>query len=92
MADHLDVDPELLAGYARALNSGGDALNEVGANLPDSPDAGEMTADLTGLMSIFAENVGKLVTGVWGAGQAVSEAATDYENRETTNVDIFNAS
>ncbi|MQA11083.1 MAG: hypothetical protein GEU98_21505 [Pseudonocardiaceae bacterium] len=92
MSDHLDVDPELVAGYARTLNSGGDALNDVGANLPDSPDAGEMTADLTGLLSIFADNTGQLVKGVLGAGQAVSEAAGDYQNGENTNADTFNAS
>lgn len=92
MVRDLGVDPEIVAEYARTLNSGGDALNDIGANLPDSPDAGEMTADLTGLMSVFADNVGKLVTGVWGAGQAVSEAATDYRNDEDANVDMFNAS
>lgn len=78
----LSVDPALLESLASKLRASGTGLNDAGAAQPPSPDGGDMTADMTALMSIFAEATGQLAMGMAWTGDEVAAGRGEYTESE----------
>lgn len=89
MTDGFQADPGELASMASMLRDAGSALDSAGSGMPGTPDAGEVTADLTAVMSHLADSAGELVLAVSAAGDAVAQGGTDYAAMDSSGRQSF---
>lgn len=77
-----EVDTVALRGLASTLRGGRDSLEEAGASAPGLPDAGELTADVGRMLSVFAGEAGELSTGVAAVADGAEGCARDYTDTD----------
>jgi hypothetical protein len=87
-----EVDPGVLDGIASTLRNASSTLDSVGNSMPGTPDAGDGTAAITGIMARIVDNAGQLVIGAAAAGDAVAAANGAYkENDAAARDDLHRA-
>ncbi|MGH3519870.1 MAG: hypothetical protein ACRDQ7_21285 [Haloechinothrix sp.] len=78
-----------LDGIARILRNASSDLDSVGDSLPGTPDAGDGTPAITGIMARIVDNAGQLVIGAAAAGDAVAEVRETYDEDDAAARDSF---
>lgn len=77
-----EVDHGVLDGIASTLRNASSSLDSVGNSMPGTPDAGDATAAITGIMARIVDNAGQLVIGAAAAGDAVATANAAYQKND----------
>jgi hypothetical protein len=78
MSGEMHADPAALDAMANRLRQAGDMLDSVGSNAPGTPDAGDVTALMGGLVAHLSGSAGNLVLGLREASARVSESREAY--------------
>lgn len=79
-----ELDPGVLDGIARTFHNGSADVDALGNSVPGTPDAGDGTPAVTGILAHLVENASALVLGMAGAGDDVAEASKTYQAQDTT--------
>jgi hypothetical protein len=72
------ADAGAMDGIRRELHAGHRALENLGDSVPDGPDAGAATPELTEALAHLVAAAGQYSTGLALAGDAVHDAQRDY--------------
>ncbi|SFQ35372.1 hypothetical protein SAMN05421810_106250 [Amycolatopsis arida] len=81
MPDGYELNPSTLEQAASALRTAGTTLDGLGGD-PGTPDAGELSGDMAGLLARFLRGASELVIGVNAAGDQVAHARNVYLEQE----------
>ncbi len=79
-----DVDLGVLDGIARTFHQASEDVDALGSSVPGTPDAGDGTPAIAGILAHFVENTSSLVLGLAGAGDDITAAAQDYRSQDDT--------
>ncbi|MDQ4021818.1 MAG: hypothetical protein M3257_09385 [Actinomycetota bacterium] len=85
MTDQLQTDPAVMEGLASTLRHSATTMASVGGSVPDTPDAGEVSADMAVVLSQLVAATAELVSGVTAAGDALASGGAEYAESEQTN-------
>lgn len=77
-----EVDPHALESIANTFHNASTDLDALGKSVPGTPDAGDGTAAVTGILSHLVENASSLVLGMAGASDDVTEVNKTYEEQD----------
>lgn len=80
MADHLDVDPEVLHSIATSIDDA--SIRVDGASLPGSVDGGIASADIALLLSALSQDLGTIAGGMDAMARGVLESRRLYLDRD----------
>ncbi|MGA6165682.1 hypothetical protein [Amycolatopsis magusensis] len=87
-----EVDPGVLDGIASTLRDASSDVDSLGASAPGTPDAGDGTPAITGILARLVDNAGQLVIGAAAAGDAVAQGNAGYDSNEAAaGADLQNA-
>jgi hypothetical protein len=84
-----EADPGVLDGITRTLTHASADLDSIGNSMPGTPDGGDGTPALAGIMAHIIDNAGQLVIGAAAAGDAVTSTKANYQNRDADVADAF---
>ena len=87
----LFVDQNVLQTEARRLGDASARVDELAASLPSSVDGGVGTAAVLGIISIFAESGGELMSGLAGIGDALTECLARYSEQDLAAAEEINS-
>lgn len=76
------VDHDVLDGIASKLRNASSDVDALGNSVPGTPDAGDGTPAVTGILAHFVENASALVLGAAGAGDDVASANKGYREQD----------
>ena len=88
----LFVEPDVLWAEARALAAASNRADELAGSVPSSVDGGVGTAAILGILSVFAESGGDLVSGLRGMSDVLIECADRYADQDIATADSINNS
>ena len=88
----LFVEPDVLWAEARALAAASNRADELAGSVPSSVDGGVGTAAILGILSVFAESGGELVSGLRGMSDVLIECADRYADQDIATADSINNS
>jgi hypothetical protein len=77
-----EVDYGVLDGIASALRNASSAVDATGNSVPGTPDAGDGTPAITGIMARLVDNAGQLVIGAAAAADAIVETNVAYQEND----------
>ena len=80
MADHLNVDPEVLHSIATSIDDA--SIRVDGASLPGSVDGGIASADIALLLSALSQDLGTIAGGMDAMARGVLESRKLYLDRD----------
>ncbi|PRX44545.1 hypothetical protein B0I33_11154 [Prauserella shujinwangii] len=91
MSGH-DVDYDVLDGIASTLRNASADVDALGNSVPGTPDAGDATPAVTGILAHLVENASAFVLGAAGAGDDVASANAAYRDQDAAaRDDVHNA-
>ncbi|MEC3977960.1 hypothetical protein [Amycolatopsis sp. H20-H5] len=86
------ADFGVMDGIASTLRHTSSAVDGLGNSVPGTPDAGDGTPAIIGIMARLVDNAGQLVIGTAAAGDAVIEGKGAYQQNEASAAnDVRNA-
>ncbi|GAB3502675.1 hypothetical protein [Amycolatopsis cihanbeyliensis] len=77
-----EVDYGTLDGIASTLRNASTDVDALGNSVPGTPDAGDGTPAVTGILAHLVENASALVLGAAGAGDDVASAKQRYQEQD----------
>jgi hypothetical protein len=84
MAGETRADLVTLQSVAGRLRQAGETLDELGARVPPTPQAGDLTPDIGALIGHLTDVCGNLVVGLKEAGDRVEQARRAYDGTDTS--------
>lgn len=87
----LFVDQDVLQTESRRLGDASARVDELAASLPSSVDGGVGTAAVLGIISIFAESGGELMSGLAGIDDALTECLARYSEQDFAAAEEINS-
>ena len=86
------ADFGVLDGIASTLRHASSAVDGLGNSVPGTPDAGDGTPAIVGILARLVDNAGQLVIGAAAAGDDVAKAKGAYQKNESDAAnDVRNA-
>jgi len=76
------VDYGVLDGIANTLRDASTDVDALGNSVPHTPDAGEGTPAVAGILAYFVRNAATLVLGTAGAGDDVASTSAAYRRMD----------
>jgi len=77
-----EVDYGVLEGISSKLRNASSDVDALGNSVPGTPDAGDGTPAVTGILAHLVENASALVLGAAGAGDDVASANAGYQGQD----------
>lgn len=74
----MQASAQILEALSNRLSRGADNLDSTGADMPNVPDAGDISVLIAKVIGHLAENAGNLVIGMRATSAAVSRARQSY--------------
>lgn len=88
----LFVDQEVLQAEGRRLADASVRVDELATSIPSGVDGGVGTAAVLGIISIFAESGGELMSGLAGISDVLTECLARYSDQDLAAAEQINSS